>query len=316
MKWKLTLSFAIGIISLISCNPQKRYINEALDIIEKHSVKKNEINWSNYRSNVLKLGKNDRSKQDAQETIRRALIMLNDRHSYLLPKQTLIKTYSDSTIGLNRPIVSNFENGIGYIKIPQFIGNDKLRKAYSLNLTNTVKELDKNELKGWIIDLRDNTGGDMWPMVLGIVPILGDGIAGYFFNSENKFIKWGYSDGKGFTGDYINIQADSVYELKNTDKKIAILINENTKSSGEAIALAFKGLPKTRFFGNNTCGLSSANSQFLLSDSAMIVLTVGIFADRNKKVYGKPIIPDEIVKDIDPKEVATKWINSSWTMIH
>jgi len=72
-------------------------------------------------------------------------------------------------------------------------------------------------------------------------------------------------------------------------------------------------LPKTRFFGNATRGLTTGNSTFILSDSSKIFLMTVVYADRNKALYGKKIIPDELATDGDPRDLAIKWIN--WTML-
>jgi carboxyl-terminal processing protease len=125
---------------------------------------------------------------------------------------------------------------------------------------------------------------------------------------------WGYSDGKTFSGESINSETIRGYKLKNINKNIAVLINNKTASSGEAIAVAFKGLPRIRFFGDKTCGLTTGNSSIALFDSSMIFLMTVVYADRDSTVYGIPIIPEEIVQTNDPKEVAINWINHNWTM--
>jgi len=48
------------------------------------------------------------------------------------------------------------------------------------------------------VDLSNDTGGNMWPMLLGLGPIFGDGIVGYFASHNNSFIGWGYSKGSVF----------------------------------------------------------------------------------------------------------------------
>ncbi len=53
-------------------------------------------------------------------------------------------------------------------------------KKFASLLQREIKELDQNEIDNWIIDLRGNTGGNMYPMYLGLSPILGEGIGGYF----------------------------------------------------------------------------------------------------------------------------------------
>lgn len=80
-------------------------------------------------------------------------------------------------------------------------------------------------------------------------------------------------------------------------------------SSGEALAIAFKGLSKTRFFGDKTRGLTTGNTSIYLLDSSMIALMTTVFADRDSIVYDIPIIPDMIVMTDDPKIVAIRWIN-------
>ena len=299
---------------LISCRPQDKYIKSALDIIEARSLKKDQINWKDFRAKVLKYGRNDKTIDDAHNTIKYALSLLHDGHSFFVSAKDYKKRLSASPVEKINAIESNLENQIGYIKIPGFLGNNSLCTAFAVRLQQTIKEIDNNNLKGWIIDLRNNTGGNMWPMLLGIGPIIGDGTAGYFVNDKKEFMAWGYSHGKTFSGGSINLDTICDYQLKNINKKIAVLINNKTASSGEAIAVAFKGLPKTRFFGDKTRGLTTGNSSIVLSDSSMIFLMTVVYADRDSTVYGIPIIPDELVQTNDPKEVAIKWINHNWTM--
>src|SRR5205814_1331129 len=68
-----------------------------------------------------------------------------------------------------------------------------------------------------------------------------------------------------------------------------------TGSSGEAVAISFIGRPRTRSFGLPTAGLTTANRTIALPDSAMIVLTTSVEADRNGKRYGDALVPDELI---------------------
>jgi C-terminal processing protease CtpA/Prc len=73
---------------------------------------------------------------------------------------------------------------------------------------------------------------------------------------------------------------------------VAVLTDDATASSGEAIAVAFKGRPNTKSFGKPTCGISTAVRGFSFLDGSVLGLTVAIMADRNKTLYGKAIQPD------------------------
>jgi C-terminal processing protease CtpA/Prc len=66
-------------------------------------------------------------------------------------------------------------------------------------------------------------------------------------------------------------------------------------SSGEAVAIAFRGRPVTRFFGAATGGLSTANAPIPLRDGAIAVVTIGVDLDRTGRRYGGPVEPDEVV---------------------
>jgi C-terminal processing protease CtpA/Prc len=77
--------------------------------------------------------------------------------------------------------------------------------------------------------------------------------------------------------------------------EVAVLIDRSTGSSGEAIAVAFRGRPHTRFFGEHTQGSSTVNETFALSDGASMWLTIGVQADRAGKQYPSGLAPDVAV---------------------
>jgi C-terminal processing protease CtpA/Prc len=85
--------------------------------------------------------------------------------------------------------------------------------------------------------------------------------------------------------------------LSISDDIVAVLIGHITISSGEAVAVSFKGRANTKFFGNLTNGKSTGNRLFRLSNNAAISLTTTIMADRNKKMYGKDIKPDVYLRN-------------------
>lgn len=71
-----------------------------------------------------------------------------------------------------------------------------------------------------------------------------------------------------------------------------MLISPHTASAGEAVAIALKGRPNTRFFGMPTAGVPTGNRTFRLPDSAEIALTTTIELDRSRVEYDGPIVPD------------------------
>ena len=141
---------------------------------------------------------------------------------------------------------------------------------------------------GWIVDLRTNGGGNMWPMLAGLKPFLGDEPLGTFVSRDNTSPPWK-------AGQAVGVEPPAA--LRGLEQ---VLTGPRTASSGEAVAISFKGRPRTRSFGQRTIGLSSANDSFPLPDGSMILLTTAIEADRTGKLYGEKVDPDETIPAAGP----------------
>jgi hypothetical protein len=104
-------------------------------------------------------------------------------------------------------------------------------------------------------------------------------------------------------------RASLPYRLRRPRPKVAVLIDGAVASSGEAVAIAFRGRPDTRAFGTSTCGLSTAVEQYPMSDGATLNLAISVMADRAKTKYGHAVAPDEVVSE--PAQVvdrAVAWL--------
>src|SRR4029079_934252 len=118
-----------------------------------------------------------------------------------------------------------------------------------------------------IVDLQTNTGGNMWPMLAGLGPILGEGALGGFLDVENVEVPWSYQNGVVMEGTHPRARTTGpAYRSTPESSPIAVLISRATASSGEAVAVAFQGRPQTRFFGGHTRGATTSNDQFPLRD--------------------------------------------------
>ena len=300
MTVKLTRLFSILIlIALTSCknedSPQPVVLLEMLNIMETESINRYEINWSEFRSEVLAITKSDQSPTTINVAIKRALTLLEDNHSFYRPTEGQ-NIYGERSLSCNNVFVDepNIPEDIGYVRVTRFSGNsnDETGKTFAQDIHEKIRQADHDEIKGWIVDLRSNTGGNMWPMLAGIGPILGDGICGYFIDPDETAIGWSYSDGTSYYDGYPLTQITNPYDLIAQNPKVAILMDNGTASSGEAITAAFIGRLNTKSFGVATCGISTANRSFELSDGSSLVLTVSYMADRNKNKLGTSIEPD------------------------
>lgn len=298
--------YLITILFLISCNKQETYINDAIDIMEDNFIRTDSIDWNKLRiSSIKKIG-DKKSNKELYPIIKSALISLGDSHSLFITPELESKYFSTNN-ELPKIEFEKINNKISYIKIPTFlVGSDSLSKIFALKILEKIKILDRFVTNYWIIDLTENMGGNMWPMYLGLSPILKTDISGYFLNSKKEYSEWYYRNKAVFNSKEKILEINDSYEIKSSNPKIAVLISKKTASSGEAIAIMFKGFPNTKFFGEKTAGLTTNPSGDKLSDGAMIAVTSAVFVDRAKRIYGKKIEPDYYSKH--PKNRAIKWL--------
>ncbi len=276
------------------------YLEEALDIIQAHSIQRDVLDWDLLRAHVYPLANGASTPEQTYDAIRLALQRLFDRHSHFMSPEELAQwSVADPIVYDNLPpVAALLEGRIGYVRIDDFVATDEEQeREYVSDVQRLIRDIDAQGPCGWIVDLRGNGGGNMWPMLAGIGPILGEGHVGAFVDVDGQETPWFYLNGQALYGETPMADTDGpAYQLTEPMPPVAVLIAVVTASSGEAIAVSFKGRPDTRFFGVPTLGLVTGNDGFELSDGAMIWLSTVWYADRTGKVYKTRIIPDEYVE--------------------
>jgi len=190
----------------------------------------------------------------------------------------------------------------GYILMPGMSFSDNSAEHMSQIAQPMYDEIVKikagNNIKGWIIDLRFNTGGNSAPMLLALYDFLGNtDIWGEL--DENKKLVRKY---KLTNGGYIQ-KSQTIASIKPNGKlldkeRVALITGIFTGSSGEVTALAFKGRQNTIFIGENTAGYTTGNVTWPLPFNSLIALTTGYYSDRDGNYY--PFIyPDVVVSKQD-----------------
>lgn len=283
----------------------KKYLEEVIKIIQTNSINKNKIDWVKFKEDVFHFAQNSQTIKDTYPAVSYAVSLLEDNHSYFSPLTDKNQIQEEKLL----PILKDemVPSDIGYIRIPFCIGNDKQTTAYIKLLTDKISAQNNPNIKGWVVDLRDNFGGNMWPMLVSVGPLLQTGIQGYFFNADNAHTKWYYDNGKAYLDSTMLAENKHIVTVYGKSK-IAVLINENTASSGEAIAVLFKGYSTAKLFGKPTFGVSTGCESYSLSDGSRINLATSVFADRNKNKYGNTIVPDIFCNDLDVLAKALEWI--------
>lgn len=210
-------------------------------------------------------------------------------------------------------------SNIGYLDLPELIGSTEHNRFYMVEVQRLIREIDEHSICGWVIDLRRNFGGNMWPMIIGVGSLLGEG-EWLAFTSPWKNVIGFYRDGKaGTDAQGVLAEIEDPYQLKRAYSSVAVLTSQMTVSSGEFMALAFRGRPHTCSFGEATYGLPTSNFSKVLSDGALLALTTRLGVDRTGRTFDGPIPPNHYVKvdwaslgtEVDPVlQTALEWLQT------
>ncbi len=290
------------------------YLDTFFNYVSTHALGRETVDWGKLRQEVDEKCADAKAIEDTHDAIHGALQKIN-KHSFLIRPEVARAYYPEADeededtekedVAAPEVLMTTgrrISPHISYLSMPQF-GYPPVMVEFADSLQRLIALLDSPETSGWILDLRTNGGGNCWPMLAGIGPLLGEGTCGYFIEptGENG-VPWSYEDGMSYMGGggQLSISEDmEPYELLYSRPKIAVLTGGQTMSSGEVMTVAFRGKSNTRSFGQPTGGYSTTNTNFNMPDGAIVILTVSVYADRNKQVFGDRIAPDVLVAKSD-----------------
>jgi len=229
---------------------------------------------------------------DSHKIVKRALAVAGGKHSFIYPADMVNKDAANTEWEM--PSVKIDENNIAKIKLPPFQGNREERIKYA----NSVIDAIPDDIVGVMIDIRHNTGGNMYPMIAAVHRFITDGDKMLRFRSRKR-TQW-------VPLPYVCSGA-GVKVKTHIDCPVAILTDSLTASSGEATLLCFRGQKNSKTFGGETAGYASANTPFTMPDGSSLVLTTGCDVARTDEVFcDEPIAPD--VPTLNPEADAMNWL--------
>lgn len=279
-------------------------LDEALSLTQKHYYKKDSVEWEPLINRARASLNQAPDCETAYQSVQWCFDQIKEKHSYIMPPAKAAiysgrinsSTQSPSNKRVSGDISHELIDGnIAYISVPWLTTTDEVVcTQFADSIQHLIKYFDQKGFNKWIVDLRRNTGGNCWPMLAGLGPLLGNGIHGFFVSSKES-IPISYNNGIVMQGRQPRCVVKNSYTLSSNNKTIVVLTGENTSSAGEIIAIAFKGMKNVYLYGSATAGLTTANASYPLSDGSMLVLTVCREADRAGKLVEGKIIPDELI---------------------
>lgn len=288
------------------------YVAEYFVSVQPRALNTQDINWADLRAKAKAETVGIRSLKEVHEVLK-AITPLINKHSFFIAPSDMKGVYGEELAEgefhpqLVQPSGEVRPDGIAYLTIPAIsFAHLPSLNAYADSLQQLIARLDGTKPSGWVVDLRENVGGNCWPMLAGLGPLLGEGTCGYFMTPEGENAQaWSYKDGASRMSGSPQTQTTD-YQLRSGKPRIAVLTSGETASAGEVVAVAFRAMDNVRSFGEPTRGYSTTNTNVILSDEAVVILTVSVYADRDKQAYGEEIVPDVVTEDGVGE--AVKWL--------
>lgn len=299
------------------------YLNRALTLIRAQHMRAGEMDWPALEARSRRQVAGAQTPRDTYWAIRAVLGTLGDHHSFLSDPSPAQGMPKGSTAGgpvavtappAPMPTTQLHAGSIGMVALPTLntftVSGRADATRYVAVARAGLQRLDAKRLCGWVIDLRDNGGGNMWPMLNAVSPLLGPSPFGAFVTANGTVSRWVRTE----TGVVIEgIEASSwprydPFDLIQAKQPVAVLLSGRTASSGEAVAIAFSGLVNTRRFGEPSAGFTSGNSAQTLSDGALLGIAAVWERDRLGREYRDRLMPDEAVPADRALTAATHWL--------
>lgn len=286
-----------GTARFFGTDTPKRYASTVLDLSESMGLYGDSEEFAAARAEVEAAMENASSREELYDVLGTAVEAAGGKHSRLLKPGEEGGGEDGEEDAL--PTVRT-EDGVTVATVPS-VSRLADGQAYADLLARGLAEARDIGSCGVLVDLRGNGGGDMGPMVAGLSPLLPDGPALHFVFKNNETAV--NVDGNSVSGG----GTPSTTEGGKWETPVAVLVDGETASSGEATMLAFRGLDYSSSFGAPTAGYASANTIYDFPDGSALMLTIAKDKARTGEEFSEDPIQPDVVTD-QPEQDARGWL--------
>ncbi len=165
------------------------------------------------------------------------------------------------------------EDGIGYLQIAEF------DTVTSDQFIEKLQELQEQDMKGLILDLRGNPGGTVDAVTTIAKYLIPEGLIFYMQYPDGSTTEYD-TDGSLYQG-----------------LPVAVLVNGNSASASEILSSAIQDSGAGTVIGTQTYGKGVVQTLYSLGDGSAVRLTVAEYFTRNgNSIHKIGVTPDEVVE--------------------
>lgn len=295
------------------------FYNQTLAIFNEEGLYHNEQPWIDYYDEYQQSPLEFNSFASMMLELTKALRIVGGKHSFIVKKTSHID--KDQPDLFKYPSVETLEDGILHISLPETYnfftvsnnGTDITTEfnKYTETVLNPIEE-NRQNIKGIVLDLRNNTGGSHAILFATTNFLFPDGNLLSFYNNKDEKIGGIKIDNTTLSvaNNYENTYA--IKRLSQLNVPVAVLINEYTSSAAELLAIAIKDATTidSKLFGKTSAGYTSVLSGYALSNDTDLLLATGYLKSNEGTDYkDTPIVPD--IDSKTPLDDALQWLSKT-----
>lgn len=288
--------FSASSVEAASVTPTNR-VSEIADLISRKSVYLSDEDGKqrqDFMEYAMQLAASVDTGAKDEQLIAALLKYAGDTHSRYLggPSNQLGSPLPSAPLLPRSTVVGS----VGYVEVPgTMAATPESVRDFHEELIKVLSEFEGRDLKSLVVDLRRNSGGNMWPAICALQPML-PAEFGYFLYPDGKKVSW--TEISGQIAPLLVANGDCAKEkaFVAAEVPLYVLLSGETASAGEAIAIALLSRPGSVSAGSPTMGLTSANEPVTLTDGSTVVVAASWMAGRDGIAKKGPLIPERQVQ--------------------
>ncbi len=302
----------------------EKYLADALGVIQRKALYSASVDWDAVHAEARETATRTRSYAGTHRLLYRALKQAGGEHSHMALSYRLPGAMERAAAdgagttpadGAGSPPLPEgmLIEGAAYLSLPHLSrrsGGPLLAQRYATVGNRLAGRLAMTQPRGWIVDLRQNTGGNMWPMIAAVAGLLDRGILGHFLLPDGQRQAW------CLNRRHISLGRKPLARVSGRPRRrdeapLAVLISARTASAAEAALVALQAQERTRTFGTATAGMTTGNITHVLPDGTRLMISTCHYADSAGQLISGSIQPDEPAdpsNDDDALTRALAWI--------
>ncbi|WP_431040808.1 S41 family peptidase [Streptomyces sp. P1-3] len=225
-----------------------RLLVRVLNLIQENALNRRKVDWEGFRREAYEAIADATSPRETYDQIRKAITALDDPHTvFLTPDEVATAFSEEATAAAPMPSGRLVDGHHPLVVVPEATGTEEADRRYVDTGAALIREPDAHRPDGWVVDLRGNTGGNMYPMMTVLAPLLGDGPLGSFVDGDGKTTgRWSLCDGIVYHDEEAMSPVPNPYLPAVSQARVAVLIDGETMSAAEATLIAFLGKENVR----------------------------------------------------------------------